>query len=192
METKTITREDMAFAATSPHGCGFTLKQQELVKELGESAKAKWVRRMIGKTVPAVWWDKFVAAGSSKRIATYTKEGVAVSKGPVLFFKSQNVQHAKRELRKAGVEPMQAHEGQAFIPKRQREELFSDPVYKTVRAAVLRASPWCKMCGRRPPRVVLNVDHVIPLTVDWSRRMDPNNLQVLCEDCNQGKSNYWT
>lgn len=182
----------MAFAATSPHGCGFTLRQQELVRELGESAKAKWVRRMVGKTVPVEWWEKFVEAGSKKRIATYTNEGVDVSSGPVFFFKSQNVQRSKRELRQSGVEQMHAHEGQSFISKSQRDELFSSPIYKTVRAAVLRASPWCKMCGRRPPRVVLNVDHIIPLTVDWSRRMDPNNLQVLCEDCNQGKSNYWT
>lgn len=26
-------------------------------------------------------------------------------------------------------------------------------------------------------------------SLDWSKRFDKNNLQVLCEDCNLGKSN---
>lgn len=48
----------------------------------------------------------------------------------------------------------------------------------------------CLLCGRsRRHGVVIHVDHIVPLSADWSRRLDPDNLQVLCEDCNLGKSN---
>ena len=192
-QTKTITREDMARAATSPWGCGFSLAQGGLLRELGESADtAKWVKRMVGRTVPVEWWNRFVSAGNATRAKTYGRQKVRVEDGPTYYFRSLNVQDSKRELRRDGVGEIQVHGKSTFISKEARQGLFSDPVYKVVRAAVLRASPWCKLCGRRPPMVVLNVDHIIPLTVDWSRRMDPSNLQVLCEDCNQGKSNYWS
>lgn len=48
----------------------------------------------------------------------------------------------------------------------------------------------CCLCGRsRKDGVILHVDHIIPLSKNWSKRLDINNLQVLCEDCNMGKSN---
>ena len=48
----------------------------------------------------------------------------------------------------------------------------------------------CRLCGRSPathPGVVLRIDHIVP----WSRggKTIDSNLQTLCEECNQGKSN---
>ena len=47
----------------------------------------------------------------------------------------------------------------------------------------------CCACGASPatdPRVVLHVDHVVP----WAKggRTEMDNLQTLCANCNQGKS----
>ena len=52
----------------------------------------------------------------------------------------------------------------------------------------------CQMCGRSHQKhgVVIHVDHIIPLSIDWSKRLDKNNLQVLCEDCNLGKINRYS
>jgi 5-methylcytosine-specific restriction endonuclease McrA len=48
----------------------------------------------------------------------------------------------------------------------------------------------CELCGRsRADGVILHVDHIVPLSKDWSRRLDPSNMQVLCADDNGGKSN---
>ena len=48
----------------------------------------------------------------------------------------------------------------------------------------------CCLCGRTAhDGTTLQVDHVVPITVDWSKRMERDNLQVLCKDCNEGKSN---
>lgn len=43
----------------------------------------------------------------------------------------------------------------------------------------------CRYCGRRPPEVILHVDHVQP----WSKGGpdDPSNLVTACRDCNLGK-----
>lgn len=46
----------------------------------------------------------------------------------------------------------------------------------------------CECCGATPEhgaRIV--TDHVKPLRFYWNLRLDPKNLQVLCDDCNMGK-----
>lgn len=43
----------------------------------------------------------------------------------------------------------------------------------------------CLYCGRRPPDVVLQVDHVMPVKHDGDSNMA--NLVTCCADCNQGK-----
>jgi 5-methylcytosine-specific restriction endonuclease McrA len=52
----------------------------------------------------------------------------------------------------------------------------------------------CQMCGRsyKIHGVTIHVDHIVPISIDWSRRLDKTNLQVLCEDCNLGKSNRYS
>lgn len=44
----------------------------------------------------------------------------------------------------------------------------------------------CMCCGSVENIVV---DHIIPLKRRWDLRLDVENLQVLCSDCNMGKSN---
>lgn len=46
----------------------------------------------------------------------------------------------------------------------------------------------CLACGRKSPEVVLQVDHIRPRSKYPELTWDLNNLQVLCRDCNQGKS----
>jgi 5-methylcytosine-specific restriction endonuclease McrA len=48
----------------------------------------------------------------------------------------------------------------------------------------------CCCCGRgRKQNVVLHVDHIKPRSLYPSLQLDINNLQILCEECNIGKSN---
>lgn len=57
--------------------------------------------------------------------------------------------------------------------------------------ALQEANGKCCLCGRsvKENNVILNVDHVIPLSVCWNLRNKIENLQVLCKDCNLGKQN---
>jgi 5-methylcytosine-specific restriction endonuclease McrA len=68
----------------------------------------------------------------------------------------------------------------------------SQPQYKRVplppklRFEILKRDNFtCRYCGRKPPEVVLEIDHIIPVveggTNDWG------NLITSCFDCNRGK-----
>lgn len=45
----------------------------------------------------------------------------------------------------------------------------------------------CECCGATAPHVRIITDHIKPLRKYWHLRLDPLNLQVLCDDCNMGK-----
>ena len=72
-----------------------------------------------------------------------------------------------------------------------RAEFYKSNEWLSLRYSVLaKYHGKCQLCGRcRKDGVILHVDHIVPLSKDWSKRLDEDNLQVLCEDCNLGKSN---
>jgi 5-methylcytosine-specific restriction protein A len=56
----------------------------------------------------------------------------------------------------------------------------------SVRFAVLqRDNHQCVSCGKNPPAVTIEVDHIIPFSKGGNN--DINNLQTLCFECNRGK-----
>ena len=59
-------------------------------------------------------------------------------------------------------------------------------ISKTLRFKVFQRDGFqCRYCGRRPPDVVLHVDHVMPSSAGGES--DLTNLVTSCPDCNQGK-----
>lgn len=48
----------------------------------------------------------------------------------------------------------------------------------------------CMVCNAVPKDCRIHVDHIKPLRKYWSLRLDLENLQVFCEDCNYGKGNW--
>lgn len=64
-------------------------------------------------------------------------------------------------------------------------------INKTLRSRVLRDGR-CTQCGRTPTEdgVKLHVDHKIPQS--WGGTNDPENLQALCSECNEGKKDYFS
>jgi hypothetical protein len=62
----------------------------------------------------------------------------------------------------------------------------SPPISASLRFVVLRRDRFsCTYCGRRPPEVVLHVDHVVPRSKGG--RNDLPNLRTSCLQCNLGK-----
>ncbi len=61
------------------------------------------------------------------------------------------------------------------VGKRTRFEVFKRDQFQ------------CQYCGRNPPAVVLEADHVVPVSEGGPDTMD--NLVTACFDCNSGKSN---
>lgn len=61
------------------------------------------------------------------------------------------------------------------ISLRLRVQIFKRDKYK------------CVICGRGKNESILHIDHIIPVSKGGGN--DYYNLQTLCGDCNQGKSN---
>jgi hypothetical protein len=61
------------------------------------------------------------------------------------------------------------------------------PISKKIRFEIFKRDKYtCQYCGRTPPNVVLEVDHVIPVCDGGDN--DPMNLVLACFDCNRGKA----
>lgn len=67
-------------------------------------------------------------------------------------------------------------------PSDTREEISPSLRYQVL----TRDESTCKKCGRKTPDVELQVDHMLPWACGGSTVVD--NLQSLCRECNQGKS----
>lgn len=58
---------------------------------------------------------------------------------------------------------------------------------KRVRFEVFKRDEFtCRYCGRKPPEVILNVDHIVPVVEGGGD--EESNLATSCFDCNSGKS----
>lgn len=79
--------------------------------------------------------------------------------------------------------------------KEEKVEFYQSWEWRTLRVKVLQQyGARCMCCGTTPAHetvggepVVIVVDHIKPLSKHWELRLDRNNLQVLCQECNQGK-----
>ena len=73
--------------------------------------------------------------------------------------------------------------------KQQADAFYSSLEWRKLRYLTLKKyGKKCMLCNA--VNTVLHVDHIKPLSKFWELRLDPNNLQVLCEDCNKGKGNW--
>lgn len=75
--------------------------------------------------------------------------------------------------------------------RKQLHPFYDSARWRELRYTILkRDGARCALCGATARKgVILHVDHIIPRSVDPAREWDPDNLQVLCEACNLGKSN---
>ncbi len=77
----------------------------------------------------------------------------------------------------------------------RRREFYKSWDWRTLRMKVIKLhGRRCQCCGATPAdkdsagnliRIV--VDHIKPLSEYWQLRLVPSNLQILCDECNQGK-----
>lgn len=73
--------------------------------------------------------------------------------------------------------------------KSTKEAFYASWEWTTLRMQILkRYGRRCMCCGATPGNsVVIHVDHIKPISKYWELRLDPENLQVLCNTCNKGK-----
>ena len=75
--------------------------------------------------------------------------------------------------------------------KGMKSEFYQTFEWRQLRWKVLLESDKsCAMCGRTKAHgIILHVDHIKPRSKYPALELTQSNLQVLCEDCNIGKSN---
>ncbi|MDR5602776.1 HNH endonuclease [Staphylococcus coagulans] len=62
---------------------------------------------------------------------------------------------------------------------------YKSKQWQNLREIVMMENDYiCQSCGRQANVV----DHIIPTKVDWSKRLDKNNLQPLCNECHNKKT----
>jgi 5-methylcytosine-specific restriction endonuclease McrA len=78
--------------------------------------------------------------------------------------------------------------------KFDRERFYNSRTWKVLRYYALRENRerhggviTCEVCGSTEGPWW--VDHIVPVSVDWSLRLDPGNVQVMDRACNEGKGN---
>lgn len=70
------------------------------------------------------------------------------------------------------------------------EDFYSSQAWRKARYEALKRSRGvCELCGSPPTRHALHVDHIAPKSKFPQLALEQSNLQVLCRDCNLGKSN---
>lgn len=75
----------------------------------------------------------------------------------------------------------------------KKRNFYASAAWRRLRYAVLRdnkqkhGETTCEACGSS--KGPWHVDHIVPVSKDWNKRLDRTNLQVMCADCNMGKSN---
>lgn len=92
----------------------------------------------------------------------------------------------KKKVKKKKTEWVTAH------PKMTQDQFYRSEGWRRLRYRVLKKYDACCMaCGRskKVHGVVLHVDHIHPRSTHPKLELVFENLQVLCEDCNLGKSN---
>jgi hypothetical protein len=70
------------------------------------------------------------------------------------------------------------------------EDFYSSQSWRKARYEALKnCNGRCTLCGTPPGQYALHVDHIKPRSQRPDLALDQSNLQVLCRDCNLGKSN---
>jgi len=75
--------------------------------------------------------------------------------------------------------------------RKKGKDFYSSSKWKEVRYIALQQSEGkCNLCGAMAKDgVSLHVDHIKPRSLYPDLELQLSNLQVMCQDCNQGKSN---
>lgn len=77
--------------------------------------------------------------------------------------------------------------------KNKRKNFYRTKQWQKVRYQYLRTlkERYCLLCGAREKDKPLHVDHIRPRSKFPHLQFDLNNLQLLCEDCNLAKGNWY-
>lgn len=84
------------------------------------------------------------------------------------------------------------------VTKDEKQEFYDSWKWHTLRMQTFQKyGRICQCCGAQPGQlseggepIRIVVDHIKPISKHWHLRLDPANVQPLCDSCNMGKGNW--
>lgn len=153
--------------------------------------KSGWLKNCIGKTI------------SDDQKTAFEKDGKYISPPKTGETRTKKRKRARREQRKQAMallklakpltenklKPKTANAPDGMSWAEYSKAFFASDAWKKLRYKVLQVcGAQCQCCGRaKADGIILNVDHILPRYYYRSLELEITNLQVLCDECNQGK-----
>ncbi|MBG9633138.1 HNH endonuclease [Bacillus thuringiensis] len=77
-----------------------------------------------------------------------------------------------------------------YIRNKSSRSFYNSRLWKDMRELMFRRDHGlCVQCRSKDIIQIGDVvDHIIPIRVDWSKRLEPTNLQTLCHACHNKKT----
>jgi len=215
--TVTVTSQ-MLRAAKTPQG-GYRYKQVEMARQLTDDG-SRPMGKLVGKTVDLEWWDTFCSLATKpvksclnaqkkadrKERKRKKKEDARKRRETLINAfsvdyggwewkpKPQDVPRPKVASSIGGKNQGIRQAKRDKVSRTPDKEFYISPEWRTLRVRVLsKYDCKCMMCGRSPKDygIVIHVDHIKPRSKYPDLALCFENLQLLCEDCNIGKSNKY-
>lgn len=118
-------------------------------------------------------------------------------------YRIERDKRARDELRKYHASAPKAKQGarktkRGPATKDEKQEFYDSWKWHTLRMQTFQKyGRICQCCGAQPGQlseggepIRIVVDHIKPISKHWHLRLDPANVQPLCDSCNMGKGNW--
>ena len=102
------------------------------------------------------------------------------------IFYQKGVAELLKDMKQAQI--YKEKEEEEYIKTKKFRETERLKVNKAMRFRIFKRDKFtCQYCGRKPPEVILQVDHMKPISKGG--KSTENNMKTACRDCNIGKFN---
>jgi 5-methylcytosine-specific restriction endonuclease McrA len=178
---------------------GFSVAQIRMSKEITKETKGKGKgpSHLVGLELDQSMIDMLVKLKSSSQLAHSRKKKKKKKVKDFCPFR-QRIQEIKNKHK---IKNVKAEQFLSHVDKKIKDsKMSSKDFYKSQQWRLLRAKVLekyeckCMMCGHSPKEhgIVIHVDHIKPRSTHPHLQLREDNLQLLCEDCNLGKSNFYS
>lgn len=190
-----VTLEELEKAKTE--NGGYSKRQIKYAQNI--TGQSKWKNSMLGMSLKDPQWAKFVNLGRNKkqRISEHKRKQIINSFSTKKDWswkpQARDIPEVKFKGKLSKNRGRNKH-NRNYISKKNDVDFYKSKEWKEIRVRVLEKYECkCMMCGRSPKKhgIVIHVDHIKPRSKYPELSLEFNNLQILCEDCNVGKSNKY-
>jgi len=186
-----VTKEDLVASRTKKGG--YTKIQIYLAQRI--TGCDKWASAIVTMDIPVSSWEDFVAAGSPLSSRKRTKKAKLLNPFPVEHDglwkpKPEDIPKIKPKKTKKSKGRKQKKEK---VSQTSNVDFYSSREWRELRYRVLRKyDAKCMLCGYDGQSKHIHVDHIKPRSKFPELSLEFSNMQILCRDCNLGKSNKFS